>query len=856
MADNTQLPLGTQDGSLYADDVISDGGVANGARTQRVKVGHGTDGNYKDTSATDPLPVTAATLPLPAGAATEATLAGIKTGTDKIPASPAQEHTAAASPSSARLSDGAAFYKATTPADTQPVSAASLPLPTGAATAALQTQPGVDIGDVTVNNAAGAAAVNIQDGGNSLTIDATSLPLPTGASTLAEQQTQTTSLQLADDVVHAANAALSKVTAVGAQMDDASTVVATENNVSALRMDTNRALHVQLRTGATEAGTAGAPLRTDPTGTTTQPTQGTETLVDNAAFTDGTTRVGMAGYIFDEVAGTALTENDAAAARIDSKRAQVGVIEDATTRGQRLAITAANAAKVDGSAVTQPVSIAATVTVQDNASLVDNAAFTDGTTRVVMDGFIFDETAGTGLTENDAAAARIDSKRAQVLVLEDATTRGQRATVSAAGAVKVDGSAVTQPVSGTVAVSGTVPVAGDVAHDGVDSGNPIKVGGYGSNTQPTGVSLDGDRVNAWFTRAGLQCVSLRDNVGGGIGSAASVSDNEGSGSHIEVASRVTVWNGTSFDRVRGDTTNGIDVDVTRVAGGSIAHDGVGTTQNPLLVGGYASAAAPADVSADGDATRLWLLRSGATVVSGDVADDGADAGLPIKIGGKALTNSSVKTAVSATGDRVNAWFDMNGALMVKQRHDVTYSAIYRLIDSTAGQLPLTFTFTANTNKQLATIYHTGASTKIVRLRRISLIIGTGAAGVFDFEIRALSATTAPATGNPAITPRTHDPADGAAEATCLALPTTAGSLVGADTGTVGTPQTWNSGAATAHTNPQGLSGQELVLFEANASRGIKPLIMRAATAEGYAINGRCTAAVALRYLALFEFTEE
>lgn len=47
----------------------------------------------------------------------------------------------------------------------------SLPLPTGAATAALQTQPGVDIGDVTINNAAGASAVNIQDGGNSITVD-------------------------------------------------------------------------------------------------------------------------------------------------------------------------------------------------------------------------------------------------------------------------------------------------------------------------------------------------------------------------------------------------------------------------------------------------------------------------------------------------------------------------------------------------------------------------------------------------------------------------------------------------------------------------------------------------------------
>lgn len=56
---------------------------------------------------------------------------------------------------------------------TQPISAAALPLPAGAATSALQTQPGVDIGDVTVNNAAGASAVNIQDGGNSVTVDGT-----------------------------------------------------------------------------------------------------------------------------------------------------------------------------------------------------------------------------------------------------------------------------------------------------------------------------------------------------------------------------------------------------------------------------------------------------------------------------------------------------------------------------------------------------------------------------------------------------------------------------------------------------------------------------------------------------------
>lgn len=48
---------------------------------------------------------------------------------------------------------------------------------------------GNDIGDVTINNIAGAGAVPIQDGGNSITIDATSLPLPTGAATEARQAT-------------------------------------------------------------------------------------------------------------------------------------------------------------------------------------------------------------------------------------------------------------------------------------------------------------------------------------------------------------------------------------------------------------------------------------------------------------------------------------------------------------------------------------------------------------------------------------------------------------------------------------------------------------------------------------------
>jgi hypothetical protein len=54
---------------------------------------------------------------------------------------------------------------------------------------------------VTVLNGSGAQAVNIQDGGNSITIDATSLPLPTGAATEVTLGDIKTSVQLIDDCV-------------------------------------------------------------------------------------------------------------------------------------------------------------------------------------------------------------------------------------------------------------------------------------------------------------------------------------------------------------------------------------------------------------------------------------------------------------------------------------------------------------------------------------------------------------------------------------------------------------------------------------------------------------------------------
>lgn len=76
--------------------------------------------------------------------------------------------------------------------------------------------------------------------------------------------------------------------------------------------------------------------------------------------------------------------------------------------------------------------------------------------------------------------------------------------------------------------------------------------------------------------------------------------------------KVKLFDGTadSTAAIPGDASLGLRVAPV----GTLAHDAPGTGANPLLQGGYASAAAPSDVSADGDAVRAWRLRNGAAAM--------------------------------------------------------------------------------------------------------------------------------------------------------------------------------------------------------------------------------------------------
>lgn len=303
---------------------------------------------------------------------------------------------------------------------------------------------GVSSGDVA---AANPIPAKITDGTNAATIDTRGAKNALAVEILDGSGSQITSFgggtQYTEDAASAADPVGNQLLA--RRRDSLSTETTTDGDVTALNSTGKGELYVKHVDALTVNSHA-------VTNAGTFAVQDSEKVADNAAFTDGTTKVLPAGFIYDEVAGTALTENDAAAARINVNRAQVAAIEDGATRGRYATVTASNAVKVDGSAVTQPVS--GTVTSADSQVIADNAGFTDGTSKLFMHGYIYDEVAGTALSENDAAAARVTANRAQICAIEDASTRGRYATVTASNALKVDNSGVTQPVSYAAATTG------------------------------------------------------------------------------------------------------------------------------------------------------------------------------------------------------------------------------------------------------------------------------------------------------------------------------------------------------------------------------------------------------------------
>lgn len=137
---------------------------------------------------------------------------------------------------------------------------------------------------------------------------------------------------------------------------------------------------------------------------------------------------------------------------------------------------------------------------------------------------------------------------------------------------------------------------------------------------------------------------MADNVtlNSGTGGAVIATDDDGVAQHQYVKLEF----GADNTQTKVDGSNPLPVTVTDapardlgkvdIAMGQVAHDAVGTSSDPVLTGGYASAAAPTDVTADGDAVRQWMLRNGATCVNltaaGALIPGNATDGLLVNLG--------------------------------------------------------------------------------------------------------------------------------------------------------------------------------------------------------------------------------
>lgn len=198
----------------------------------------------------------------------------------------------------------------------------------------------------------------------------------------------------------------------------------------------------------------------------------------------------------------------------------------------------------------------------------------------------------------------------------------------------------------------------------------------------------------------------------------------------------------------------------------------------------------------------------------------------------------------APATQANAWF-------VRPRKLATYRAVYRT--TTAGTRVLApAAFTAGARKQFATIHHAASATKTVRLRSVQFSMeSTSVAGRLHVDLVRI--TAAPATGNPAITPGISDNADAAAEATCLALPTTAGTE-----GTVFSYQPYNLGVTGTRSviSPPVVQPWVELLDRPALDDESKSPVIRAGVLEGWAVTVEAEAATSAAGFVMIEFTEE
>jgi len=375
----------------------------------------------------------------------------------------------------------------------------------------LGANSGVDIGDVTINNASGTSAVNIQDGGNSITIDgsvsisgAVDTELPAAAT-------------LTDNFANPTTPAIGAFSMVwdGATWDRQ---LGDQTDGTLVNLGSNNDVTITSQvpgTGATNLGKA----------------------IDSVA---GTTDTGVAMLAVEDasLSATATADGDYAPLRTTARGALWSSLDEATIITDAQAVDGSPAGTVgfhilgtDGTnaqifktdsngelqvdVLTLPA-ITGTVTANagsgtfvnsDTATQVDDAPFTPATSRILMIGAEFDDTTPDSVNEGDGGAIRMSANRNLYSTIRDAAGNERGVNVTAGNALVVDGSAVTQPISGTVSVTEPVSVDDNAGSLTIDApvGTPVNVR-IGDGTDTATVTAGG-RLQVEATGSGTFTVT-------------------------------------------------------------------------------------------------------------------------------------------------------------------------------------------------------------------------------------------------------------------------------------------------------------------------------------------------------------
>lgn len=350
----------------------------------------------------------------------------------------------------------------------------------------------------------------------------------------------------------------------------------------------------------------------------------------------------------------------------------------------------------------------------------------------------------------------------------DASKHLQIDIAASSATVTVDGSGVTQPVSNAgltelaAAINASSQVDVNIAANGIGLATSAKqdtIIGHVDGIEGLLTTIDADTGNIATSVASIDAkdLMLGTDFSSVFGTssliiATQADDVANTADGLQVTNFNMVFDGTTWDRLRGDSTNGAlvnlgsnnDVTVT----GTVD---LGATDNAVL-DAIASSVAAIDTDAttiighvdgiegllttiDTDtgniatntsnaATSLAILddwdnaASDGASVSGDTVHDNPDAGEPVKIGFKAETSPKGITLV-ADGDRTDGYADADGLQMVKLNTSFADVISERVTDTGGSSTAFTnFSAVASTKNYVTaiTVYNSSATAGYVDFR--------------------------------------------------------------------------------------------------------------------------------------------